>query len=199
MVELVAFTEDFARGKIVKTRENRTEPEIGIHLAQALPKDKNMEMVVRRGTEIGLKKIIPVTTERTVVQLNKKKEEKRKARWSRIAREAAKQSRRGMIPRIDDLHSVKEVGELASDYDLALLMWAGEQACSLKEVLNDLNYIPDKVLVLIGPEGGFSSGEVKVLTEKFSFKTAGLGPRILRTETAGLVVLSLILYQFNEM
>ena len=203
IVELKKISKERVTGEIVETRQSRSEPQIKLHLAQAVPKNSNMEFVVRRCTEIGVGRIIPMLTERTVVKLSEKKAGKKIDRWQRIARAAAKQSQRGMIPEITEVSAPEKLAASFDDYQLILLPWTGENSQSLKEVLENYrqkekNMLP-RVLVLIGPEGGFTPDEVKFFSDEHSAQSVSLGPRILRTETAGLAVMTAVLYEFGEL
>lgn len=203
--EYIVCLEDFSKnevsGKIMERRKSKAEPDVEIHLAQALPKDKKMEQVVRRSTEIGLTELIPLQTKRTIKKLKGKKEQIRVKRWQRIAREAAKQARRGLIPRIRSVATLKELMAVSVEYDLILIPATGENNQPIKKVLGSpvAKEIPQKVLIIIGPEGGFSEQEVDTVRQKKNAFSVNLGPRIMRTETAGPVVLALVLYEFGQL
>lgn len=189
------FSKSSVSGEIIKREVNKNEPGVNITLAQAIPKKRNMEVVIEKCTEIGIKEIIPLQTERTVVRLSANKKNKRIKRWQRIAREAAKQSERGIIPQIRDLHSISELSTLKGDFDLILVCWTGEKEKDLKKIMSKSSSKPDNILIVIGPEGGFTCQEVNELDGV----NLTLGPRILRTETAGPVALTMILYELGEM
>lgn len=200
-VELKEFSREEITAEIREKRQVSNEPPVNIHLAQAIPKNKNMELVAEKTTELGVKKIIPLTTERTVVKLSEKKAQKRVARWQRIVTAAAKQSQRGILPQIAELQDLQEVEKITGKYDLVLFFWTGEQKKSLHYVLQDIrnnkqNNV-ENILVLIGPEGGFSPREAELFTGNDNVYPVSLGPRILRTETAGLTVISILMYEFG--
>lgn len=198
-LEIIDIDENRVKGKIIYFEKNKNEPELNITLAQAIPKKHNMDMVVQKCTEIGIKGVIPIETKRTIVKLKNKKRQKRINRWQRIAEEAAKQSGRGCIPRVMDVHNISELTEKFSLYDLILIPWVGEESRGLKEIWNNRrNLEENNILIIIGPEGGFTADEVELVREKGG-KSITLGPRVLRTETAGLVVLTMILYEAGEM
>jgi 16S rRNA (uracil1498-N3)-methyltransferase len=144
-----------------------------------------------------VKKIIPITTERSIIKLTPEKGEKRLKRWQRIATEAAKQSGRGSVP---EVYPVTEMGQALAMLppDTVIIMpWEGEQVVSIKEVLTTLK--PEGTFALvIGPEGGFAREEV-ALAQKAGAQVVSLGPRILRTETAGMVALALVLYELGDL
>ncbi|MCF8009439.1 MAG: 16S rRNA (uracil(1498)-N(3))-methyltransferase [Halanaerobiales bacterium] len=206
IVKLKDFKKDHVTGVIIKKIENKTEPSIEVDIGQAIPKSRNIEFVIQKGTEIGANKFIPLFTKRTIVKLNQKKENKRLKRWKNIIKEAAKQSKRGNIPQISgiiNISKINKVSELFNEYDLILILYTKEDKCGIKSVLKkykDKNI--EKILLLIGPEGGFSKDEVKLFKKingNFILETITLGGRILRTETAGLTALSAILYEFGDL
>lgn len=206
IVRLVDFKESSVLGQIIKKKPNQTEPSINIDLAQAIPKNRNIEFVIQKGTEIGVNNIIPLETERTIVKLSKSKEKRRIERWQAISEEAAKQSQRGKIPTIKGLVSFdnkEEIEELLNKYDRVLVLYAGETSKNIKNTIRNYNKNKVKdILLFIGPEGGFTKQEVEMLENLVSsteVETISLGPRILRTETAGLVALSAILYEFGDL
>ncbi len=196
LVELIEFSTDQVSGIIRDRYKNKNEPRVKITLAQAVPKNRNMDLIAQKCTEIGIYSIIPLDTERTVVKLSSRKEEKRVARWQRIVREAAKQSQRGRVPEVKNLHNIEDIADIKNRYDLVLVCWEEIEETGLKDILEDKdrNKIGD-ILVVIGPEGGLSKEEVNTIQGQ----NLSLGPRILRTETAGLVALTMILYEFGEM
>ena len=206
IVRLVNFKESSVSGQIIEKKSNQTEPSINIDLAQAIPKNRNIEFVIQKGTEIGVNNIIPLETERTIVKLSKSKEKRRIERWQTIAEESAKQSQRGNVPRIEGLVSFdnkEKLEELLNKYDRVLVLYAGETSKNIKDTIK--NYKENKIgniLLFIGPEGGFTKQEIELLENSVSstkVETISLGPRILRTETAGIVALSAILYEFGDL
>ena len=200
LVKLDEFTDDAVRGKVIKKSKSSTEPALNVTLAQAIPKNRNMELVAQKTTEIGIKEIIPLSTKRTIVKLKGKKKKKRINRWQRIAEEAAKQSQRGVIPAINDIFTVKQLKTIQDRFDLVLVLWVDDDAKALSRVLDEINK-PDieNVLLIIGPEGGFTEKEIDIIKNDLNGHPVRLGPRIFRTETAGLVGLSTLLYEFSEL
>lgn len=199
IVELTDFYSDYVEGKILETKRNSAEPDLDITLAQSLPKNRNMELVVQKMTEIGGRAIIPLETERTIVKLSGKKKVKRHARWQKIVAEAAKQSGRGIIPEVKSVTDFSDLLDRFSEYDLVIAFWTGEKEKGLRNILSGIG--KDKIgsiLLMIGPEGGFSPQEAKLIRKQGGY-TCGLGPRILRTETAGPVGTAILLYEFGEM
>jgi len=200
IVELEKFDSDSLLGKIIRKEKNKNEAFNNITIAQAIPKKRNMELVVKKTTEIGVNKIIPLTTKRTIVKLKGKKKKKRISRWQRIAEEAAKQSQRGIIPKIEDIYTVNQLKTIRENYDLIFVLWASEQEQSFTELTNVLNTNNQKdIMLLIGPEGGFNKNEIDFLKDELNAVSLTLGPRILRTETAPIVGLSILLYEIGDL
>lgn len=183
------------------------EPSVFITILQGLPKGDKMDEVVRKNTEIGVSRFVPVVTERTVARPDPSGAARRVERWRRIAREASKQSGRQRVPDVLDIMGFqKALDQVASgtgpdasapDDRLIIMPWELERSRSIREVLRERRGARD-ILVFVGPEGGFSREEVGQAVACGAV-TCGLGPRILRTETAGLVVASIILYEAGEM
>ena len=184
------------RSQVVTEILNQTHRELRyprITLAQGLPKSDKMDFIVQKATELGVASIVPVITERTIVKV--KDEEKRVSRWQKIAREAAMQSNRPDIPAIDDIISFKDfLRTLNSEPGTLLLLPWEEGTEPIKNVLRNNSGVKN-LLVLIGPEGGFSTKEAEAAKE-IGFHLVSLGPNILRTETAALAVLAMIGYEF---
>ena len=199
---------DVAAARIQERITSPGEPRIKITLVQGLPKADKMDMIIQKGTEVGISEFIPVITERTIVQLTTGKAERRVERWQRIAQEAAKQCRRAVIPKVHYPLQWREcIDEYLKDSEerLGLIPWeeiAGT-GIGLREVLtsalsrDDAGGIKD-VWLFIGPEGGFSEGEVQQAATA-GVSAVSLGPRILRTETAGPIAAALVLYQLGEL
>src|SRR5690554_2179836 len=203
LVSLKDFKKDFVIGEIQEKIENETEPDLCITIAQAIPKKNNMELVVQKTTELGVYSIIPLETSRTIVQISDKRKKKRLGRWQKIAEEAAKQSKRGIIPEVKDIHTLEDIKLLSDRFDLILIPWEEEKTKSLHQVLKDYKASPvysriNNILVIIGPEGGFTVKEMEFVNG-FGGVPVSLGSRILRTETARLVTLSVLFYETGEM
>jgi len=178
-------------------RQRRTEPRLRLTLGQGLPKGDKMEQVIRKGTELGLAGFQPLLTERCVAVPPGERQAARLARWQKIAAEAASQSGRAAVPPVAAPRSWTETVATFGEFDLVLLPWEGEETTSLKQALLARER-PESVLALIGPEGGLTQSEV------VTARTAGaiavtLGPRILRTETAGLVLGAAVFYHYDEL
>ena len=176
--------------------EAQTELPIEVTIAQGLPKGDKFEWVIQKATECGASEFIPLEMERSVVKLDARKAGKKIERWNKIAKEAAEQSHRQMVPNVTSVQTLKQLLANASQYDICLFAYEetakqGELA-QLKQTLSTIeNY--KKLLVIVGPEGGISEKEETILLES-GFKPCALGPRILRTETAPIYILSAISY-----
>lgn len=185
-----------------------SESKWSVTIAQSLPKGDKMELVIQKGTEIGAYSFAPFQSERMIVQYDGKKEAKRLDRWGKIAKEAAEQSHRCRIPVIEPVRSWRELMKSIADFDLTLFCYEregdGTAGKGIKDVLlnwkqgNGSGNDAPKVLLVVGPEGGFSEREANE-AEAAGAIVVGLGKRILRTETAGIVGLTCLLYEAGEM
>lgn len=195
LVEIAAVSADAVRTKILERLQESAEPPMEITIAQALPKADKMEWVIQKGTELGASRFVPFVSERTIVKLDEKKESRRLERWRRIAKEAAEQSHRSILPQVEGVATFKELMQNASAYDLALFAYENEAERSLSDVLRK-HERPARILLVIGPEGGFSSQEVREAAQHLI--SVSLGRRILRTETAGLYMLSCLSFYYES-
>lgn len=188
-----------AEAKVVRPLEGVTELPVAVTIAQGLPKGDKWETVIQKGTECGAAAFIPVAMARSVAKVEPKKEARKLERWQKIAQEAAEQSYRQLVPVVSPAVSFKHLVSLANDFDVCLFAYeeaakAGEKS-RLKHIIEGLR--PGmRLLVLVGPEGGISPEEAEILTGA-GFIPCGLGPRILRTETAPGYVLAALSYAFE--
>jgi len=167
--------------KILQEEELHTEDVFSIILCQALLKGEKMDMIIEKATELGVKKIIPFVSDRCIVRHTRKIE-----RWEKIAKEASEQSCRSIVPEISN---VTNFSELIKTIDNGILFWE-KATLPLIQTISEVNH--DKnIFLLIGPEGGFSQEEVSQV-EKMNIKTASLGKRILKAETASIVSIALV-------
>lgn len=178
-------------------KEDRVELPSQVYLFQGLPKADKMELIIQKAVELGVRQVIPVAASRCVVKLDDKKAAAKRARWQGIARAAAKQSKRAIIPEVTEVSSFSDAVREASMMDVALIPYElAEDMSRTKEIMENLKP-GTSVAVFIGPEGGFSEGEISLAAEN-GIRPITLGKRILRTETAGLAVLSWIMYQLES-
>ncbi|MCI9081325.1 MAG: 16S rRNA (uracil(1498)-N(3))-methyltransferase [Lachnospiraceae bacterium] len=173
-----------------------TEPGIRITLFQGLPKGDKMELVIQKAVELGVFQIIPVAMKNCVVKLDEKKAKAKQLRWQAIAESAAKQSKRSIIPQIGKVMSFKEAAEYASKLDVRLLPYENQRGMAhTREVMGGIQK-GSSVGIFIGPEGGYDSQEIALVQEQMEM--ISLGNRVLRTETAGLCALSMLLYALED-
>ena len=181
------------------TSENveTTEARVNIDIYQGLPKADKMEQIIQKTTEIGVKNIFPVAFERCVVKVDKKTECKKLERWNKIAEASAKQSKRDFIPKVENIINLENICKSIPKYDIILLAYENEKVNTIKAELQKLHKKDNlNIGIIVGPEGGFSEKEVHSLVLAGA-KCVTLGKRILRTETAGLMMLSNIVYEFD--
>lgn len=188
---------DCVECEIKEKIEKTTESNVHITLFQGIPKFEKMELIIQKCTEIGVKNIVPVMMERTVVKLDDKVATKKLERWQKIAEIASKQSMRDCIPNVENITKIKEID--TSKFDIVLVAYENEEHNMLKTELNKLKITGREynIAIVVGPEGGISGKEINILKEKNAVFVS-LGKRILRTETAGLVMLGNIIYELEE-
>ncbi|HZU81856.1 MAG TPA: 16S rRNA (uracil(1498)-N(3))-methyltransferase [Polyangiaceae bacterium] len=167
-------------------------------LIQALARGEKLDLVVQKTTELGVHRILPVTTARAVPRLEPLRSSSRLARWQKIATQAARQSGRADVPEVQPVVGFPIAIAAAPRDALKLLLFEGAKGQGLKQALGSIESPPATVVVAIGPEGGFTDEEVARAKEA-GFTVAGLGPRILRTETAALVALAIVGYALGDL
>lgn len=179
--------------RILYVQETGLELPARITLYQGLPKSDKMEWIIQKAVELGAYEIVPVVTRRTVVKLDQKKEESRRKRWQAIAESAAKQSKRMIIPQIHPVMDFREAADRAAMTDVPVIPYEmAEDMAHTRKILEEIG--PGKTAaVFIGPEGGFAPEEVEYALSR-GMEAVTLGKRILRTETAGMTVLSVLMY-----
>ena len=195
--EITALGSDTVDTRICEIRESDQELANEIVLFQGLPKSDKMELIIQKAVELGVHTIVPVSTDRTVVKLDAKKEANKRKRWMSISESAAKQSGRLCIPKVTQVVSFKEALEMAEKMDVRLIPY--ELAESMEKTRAIMSSIQpgQSVAVFIGPEGGFESSEIEKAME-IGVQPVTLGKRILRTETAGLVTLAMLVYNLER-
>lgn len=181
---------------IVEVVYIKRESDLKIKVYQGLPKGPKMEMILQKLTEVGVDEIILVQTKRTVVKVDDKKEDKKIERWERIIYEAAKQSKRGKIPKLRGVLSFKEALADMKENDFNIAPYENERTKSIKQAIKGVDI--KNIGIFVGPEGGFEDTEIKAI-EEIGGQSVSLGPRILRTETASLVASSIVLYELSDL
>lgn len=196
---LTEIKKDVCSAEILEKAYSEQEPKVKAYLFQCLPKSGKMEEIIQKSVELGISGVIPVCGERCVTRIEgDKKIRERVSRWNKVSVSAAKQCGRGIIPEVKVPVTYKEAIEMLKNLDLAVMPYEelGHTGVSnLKSVLSDNSY--NSIGILIGPEGGFSDSEALYAKEQGVYQV-GLGKRILRTETAGIAVISAIMYENNE-
>ncbi len=180
---------------VEKLAENREAP-IEIVLAQGLTKSDKMDYIVQKATELGIKAIIPFAADESVVKYEIGKQQSRQMRWQKIAFEAAKQCRRNTVPAVHDVQKLEQVLQGAGAGTNIFMLYEGETPLGIKQALIDSQ--PGSYLIIIGPEGGFSAREV-TLSKAKGAQLVTMGPRILRTETAAVAALSIVMYHQGDL
>lgn len=189
-----SYTEDSVLCRLRFVKDKEVELPVKVLLFQGLPKADKMDLIVQKAVELGAAEIIPVSMERCVVKLDAGKAAKKTARWQTIAESAASQSRRSIIPRVLAPMSMREAVEYAKEQtEVRVIPYElQEDDGSMKQYLESLKE-GQSVSIFIGPEGGFTPAEVE-LAKEAGIRPISLGRRILRTETAGLAILSWLIY-----
>ncbi|WP_099468900.1 16S rRNA (uracil(1498)-N(3))-methyltransferase [Konateibacter massiliensis] len=195
--EIEEIGKDEVRARILSVEKEGRELPSKIYLFQGLPKSDKMELIIQKAVELGVYEIIPVAMKNSVAKLEPKKAESKIKRWQAIAESAAKQSKRIIIPKVNFLMTWKEALEYAKDFEYNLIPY--ENADKMAETKSLISSIrPNASIgIFIGPEGGFDEREIASALA-LDMKTITLGKRILRTETAGLTALSVIMFQLES-
>ena len=203
--EIVNYSKNEVECKIISRINETTESNVHITLFQGIPKFEKMELIIQKNTEVGIKSIVPVIMERTVVKLDEKIASKKLERWQKIAEIAAKQSMRDIIPQIGNITKLKDID--TTEFDAVLVAYENEEHNMLKTELqklerkiksNNSSEQQYNIAIVIGPEGGISEKELVMLAEK-NAKFVSLGKRILRTETVALVVSGILMYELGDL
>ena len=192
LCELERFESDSVVAKILEENYQDTSLPIEIHLFQGLPKADKLELIIQKTVELGVNKIIPVEMKRSIVKLDDKKKDGKTARWQAIAESASKQSKRTSIPTVETAITYSKALELAKDLDILIVPYESKNGMqdttsALKEIQAGM-----KIGVLIGPEGGFDDKEIEKAKE-LGAKIISLGKRILRTETASITAVAMLM------
>lgn len=188
--------------RIVDKQKPAREPDTRVTLYQGIPKASKMETIIQKTVELGIDSIVPVFMERTVVT-DKGQFDKKLQRWQKISEEAVKQCKRSRIPQVRKplffAETIKEISD-ESEYGLVICPYENEENRTMKDCLREAAISkPSRIAVIIGPEGGFSDKEIQLLKEATAdrVRLVTLGRTILRTETAGLAALAMIMYELE--
>lgn len=195
--EIVEYTDAEVVARIVDVLDSSAELPTAITLYQGFPKGDKLELIIQKAVELGVVRIVPVMTKRTIVKLDAKKEQKKLERYNAIALSAAKQSKRGVIPVVDRVMTFREALEDAKQLDMNLIPY--EDARGMQHSKEVIGQVPGKksLGIFIGPEGGFEEAEVEA-AKAIGAECITLGHRILRTETAGMTVLSIVMFELEQ-
>lgn len=189
---ILELGEDFVQADIIDSEAANTELDAKIYLFQALPKGDRMETVIQKAVELGVYEIIPVAMKYCVVKLDAKKAENKRKRWQAIAESAAKQSKRSRIPVVTEVMTFPEAAAYAKQCRVNLVPYENERGmAATRDCLKGLK-TDDTISVMIGPEGGFAEEEIRLVREK-NMQIISLGKRILRTDTAAISTLSMLM------
>ena len=176
----------------------RTEPSVYVRLYMAMPKAEKLELIVQKAVELGAAGIVPVSTKNAGVKLDAKKEEAKRKRWQAIAESAAKQSGRSLMPRVMGLMTLGQAFDYIEKEQFALRLIPYEHEAGMEGSRQELSRVApgQDIAVFIGPEGGFDESEINLALKK-GVRPVSLGKRILRTETAGLAMLSVLMMRLE--
>ena len=192
LCEIKSLEGETCVAEIVEENYQNTDLPVEIHLFQALPKGDKMEFIIQKTVELGVDEIHPVEMKRCVVKLDDKKKKSKVQRWQAIAESAAKQSKRCKIPEIGDVLTYKQAMQKAEKMDLFLVPFESKRGMlDTKDALNEIK-AGMKIGIIIGPEGGFEDKEVDEAIA-VGGKTVSLGSRILRTETAAMISVGMVM------
>lgn len=197
--EIIHLDKDGAEVRILDKQKFTTEPDIRITLFQGIPKQGKMELIVQKNVELGIHRIVPVFMKRTVVT-DKGNFGKKTDRWQKVAAEAVKQCRRGVVPEVSNAIRFNEMIEEMNHFDLVLFPYENENGTNMKDVLRDFlasgGSRKSEAAVIIGPEGGFSEEEAEQIVASGG-SSLSLGKTTLRTETAGMAAVAMIMYEME--
>ena len=192
--QLEEIDSEVLTGRLLHERPRSTEPSLHVTLAMAILKGDKMDWVIQKATELGVHRLVPVMCQRSVTRIPPNKVSARTKRWQRIALQAAGQSQRCAVPIVSSPRPLGSVLEEVSP--VSIMAYEGESQKGLPQVLTDPS--PSQVTLLIGPEGGFAPEEVEEARCR-GVGTVGLGPRILRAETAALALLSMVMFRWGDL
>lgn len=194
--KISALEQDVVIADIVDIDGAKTELPAKIYLFQGLPKGDKMELIIQKAVELGAYAVVPVSTSRTIVKLDAKKEASKLKRWNAISESAAKQSKRMIVPQVMPVMSFRDALAYVKDFDFKVIPY--EEADNMAETLEKIRSVKagQNICIFIGPEGGFGADEIEKAKEA-GLLPVTLGKRILRTETAGLMLLSVMMFELE--
>ncbi|MCR4418570.1 MAG: 16S rRNA (uracil(1498)-N(3))-methyltransferase [Clostridia bacterium] len=199
LARLVTVGAGEARARVVAEREPLPEPPVEVTLLPALSKGDKIDLVIQKATELGVRRVAPVVARRSVARLSPERRAERRRHWQAVAAAAAEQCGRSVAPVVEEIVDLEEALERLVPGTRVLMPWEGERKTSLREALAGTNGEgPRRVALLVGPEGGWEPGEVNAAVSRGAI-TVTLGPRILRCETAALVAVALVLYEWGDL
>ncbi|MBI3583202.1 MAG: 16S rRNA (uracil(1498)-N(3))-methyltransferase [Nitrospinae bacterium] len=196
-VKLTEIKKGHVTGEIIFKDFKSEDTKIKIVLGQGIPKGEKMDFIVQKATELGVSEIIPLKLERCVVKIPPPGGLEKIKRWQRIAKESSEQSLRRFIPSINTIYDLRQFCDKYKDTDLKIIFYEEEEKRGLRNLLNEKGEVKS-ISVIVGPEGGLSSEEVEI-ANSYGFITAGLGQRILRTETVALSAISILQFLYGDL
>ena len=196
--EISEITKQNVICNVLEVAQNEAEGNVELYIYQGLPKADKMELIIQKGTELGVNSFIPVAMKRSIVKLDGKDEIKKNERWQKIAEVAAKQCGRDLIPEVKHVQKINDIINEIQNYDLVMVAYELEETNYIKNELKALNKKENyKIAIVIGPEGGLEAEEVEKIKDAGA-KVVSLGKRILRTETVAMQVSSIIMYELES-
>lgn len=198
LVEMEKIDANCVVCNILEEIEENREPKVSITLFQGIPKQGKMELIIQKTVELGIAEIVPCVMKRSI-NSDASKVGKKIERWQKIAKEAAQQSKRSIIPQVASPLKARDIANELEKFDLVILAYEDEKRCSIKEILRKWHTESEKlknIAIVIGPEGGLDDAEVKMLVDAGAH-SASLGKSILRTETAGLAAIAMVMYELE--
>ena len=195
LVAILTMSKTEVTVQIMAEKRENVELPIAVTIAHGITKGDKFDLVVQKGTECGAGTFLPVAMKRSVAKIDPAKAAKKVERWQKISLEAARQAHRQHVPAVMTPVDIKDLVAMTKDYDMCLFAYEGFDEASRKGLATAVNQLKPgaRLLVLVGPEGGIDQTEVAHLTSA-GFLSIGLGPRILRTETAPIYILSALSY-----
>lgn len=183
--------------RLFENLRKRMESKLDLLLLQSLPEKEKMEWIIQKTTELGVSAIVPFYSKRSISLEERDKRQRKAHRWPVVAQKASQQCRRSLVPVIEPYTDFANALRYAYDYDLKILLWEKETKAGLN-VIHSYDMSTTRICVLVGPEGGFTEKEI-IMARGAGFVTIGLGPRILRTETAAIAIIAIIQYRWGDL